>query len=337
MGVVGIRVYTTCPPSKDLNARAYARRVAEVAAWSDDASCHGILVYTDNGLVDPWLVAQLVIQNTSSLRPLVAVQPVYTHPYTVAKLVASLAHLHGRAVDINLVAGGFRNDLLALGDETPHDDRYERVIEYGRIVKHLLSSEEPLTFEGRYYRVKHLRLTPPLPPDCLPGFLVSGSSLAGAAAAEVLGATAVKYPRPPGEEVAPSGDGATSAGIRVGIIARESDEEAWQVALQRFPPDRKGEIAHRFAMEVTDSAWHRQLSARADGHGVGLDPYWLWPFQSYKTFCPYLVGSYERVAHEFAGYLARGFRTVIVDVPPTREELTHTEFVFARALGRPRV
>jgi alkanesulfonate monooxygenase len=332
----GIRIYTTCPPSKDLDGRAYARRVAEVAAWSDDASCHGILVYTDNGLVDPWLVAHLVIQHTVSLRPLVAVQPVYMHPYTVAKSAASLAHIHDRGVDLNLVAGGFRNDLVALGDETPHDARYERLIEYGRIVKHLLRSEEALTFHGRYFRVKNLRLRPRIPPDCQPNFLVSGSSPAGAAAAGVLEATAVRYPQPPNEETDPSLEAPGSAGIRVGIIARESDEEAWDVAFQRFPPDRKGEIAHRLAMEVSDSAWHRQLSAREDRPSRRPDPYWLWPFQSYKTFCPYLVGSYDNVARLFGRYLERGFRTVIVDVPPSREELTHTELVFSRALDRQR-
>ena len=56
------------------------------------------------------------------------------HPYSVAKMVTSLAYMHGRAVDLNMLAGGFKNDLLALGDETPHDDRYERTVEYARIV-----------------------------------------------------------------------------------------------------------------------------------------------------------------------------------------------------------
>ena len=40
--------------------------------------------------------------------------------------------LHGRRLDVNLVAGGFRKDLLALADETPHDERYERPVEYAR-------------------------------------------------------------------------------------------------------------------------------------------------------------------------------------------------------------
>src|SRR2546430_4749483 len=36
--------------------------------WSEDAGCRGILVYTDNRLVDPWLVAQLIVENTRTDR-----------------------------------------------------------------------------------------------------------------------------------------------------------------------------------------------------------------------------------------------------------------------------
>src|SRR5437870_4145979 len=110
---VDIRIFSTCPPSKDLDKRDYFRNVADVARWSEGAGCHGILVYADNSLVDPWLVSQLIMENTEALCPLVAVQPVYMHPYSVAKMVASLGFLHGRRLWLNMVAGGFKNDLVA--------------------------------------------------------------------------------------------------------------------------------------------------------------------------------------------------------------------------------
>ena len=133
----GVEVFSTCPDSRNLGDD-YLRRVVDVSQWSDRAGCRGMLVYTDNGLVDPWLLAQLVLENTERLCPLVAVQPVYMHPYSVAKMVASLAFLHGRRVVLNMVAGGFRNDLLALDDDTEHDDRYVRLVEYTRILQGLL-------------------------------------------------------------------------------------------------------------------------------------------------------------------------------------------------------
>ncbi len=324
-----VSVYATCPQSKDIPREEYVARVSEVARWSEAAGCDGILVYTDNGLVDPWLVSQLILQSTERLSPLVAIQPVYMHPYTAATMIASLAFLHGRPVALNMLAGGFRNDLVALGDETPHDERYARTVEYTQIVTGLLAGES-VTLEGRYYRVRNLSLAPPVPQALRPPVLISGSSPAGLEAARALGATAVRYPKPPGEEDDALEDRSIEYGVRVGVIARESAEEAWRVALERFPEDRKGQITHSLAMQVSDSHWHRQLSEAADAR-AGDSPYWLGPFKNYKTFCPYLVGTHERVAEEVAAYAARGFTTVILDVPPSEEELRHTGIVLRAA------
>src|SRR2546421_5264467 len=247
MGQFDISLFATSPQSKDVDASEYRDRVAAVARWSEEASFSGILVYADNGLVDPWLVSQLIVESTEKLSPLVAVQPVYMHPYSAAKMVASLGYLYGRKLHLNIVAGGFTNDLIALNDQTPHDERYDRAVEYTRIVKSLLESEKPVSFAGKYYEVKELRMLPPLPPELGLEILISGSSPAGLAAAKAIGATPVKYPKAPGEEQAREQG---PAGIRVGIIARDDADEAWRVAEERFPEDRKGQIAHAMAMKV---------------------------------------------------------------------------------------
>jgi alkanesulfonate monooxygenase len=85
-------------------------------------------------------------------------------------------------------------------------------------------------------------------------------------------------------------------------------------------------------MKVSDSVWHRTLSG-LNGHAPEVrSTYWMWPFHNYKTFCPYLVGSYAQVSHEIGRYLATGYRTFILDVPASREDLTHINNVFAEAL-----
>jgi alkanesulfonate monooxygenase len=325
-----VEVFSTTPQSKDVDQSEYLRRVEDVARWSDEAGYRGILVYTDNSIVDPWLVSQIILQSTKSLCPLVAIQPIYMHPYTAAKMVSTYAFLHERRIYLNMLAGGFKNDLIALNDETPHDDRYVRTVEYTRIMKALLSSPEPVSFEGKYYKVTNLKMTPPLPEELYPGILISGSSEAGLAAAREIEATAVKYPKPPGEEVDQRGDKVDS-GVRVGIIAREDSDEAWRVGRERFPEDRKGQITHKLAMKVTDSQWHKQLSELGEQPVSEENPYWLGPFENYNTFCPYLVGSYDRVADEVARYIQLGFKTFILDIPPSEEEIEHTAVVFDRA------
>jgi alkanesulfonate monooxygenase len=330
----GLLVFTTTPPSTEAHRGTYIQRVGEIARWSEAAGCEGTLIYTDNSLVDPWLVSQAIVGGTRRLCPLVAVQPLYMHPYTAAKMVASLAFMYGRRIWLNVVAGGFVNDLIALGDNTPHDERYRRATEYVKVVLALLTGER-VSLDGPYYRVKNLRLTPQVPEHLWPGLLMSGSSEAGLAAARAIGAVPVKYPQPPGEERA-NGD-ALGFGVRIGIIARESDDEAWAIALARFPPDRRGKIAHQVAMSVSDSHWHGQLSAqdahRGDAGGPGVrNPYWLEPFKNYKTFCPYLVGAYEDLAELVAGYLRLGARTVILDTPLAGDDLHHAGRVLDAAV-----
>ena len=326
-----LKIFSTAPQSVDHQPKEYLRKIAEVARWSEACGCEGILIYTDNRILDPWLVSQVVVENSERLAPLVAVQPAYMHPYTAAKMVTSIAFLYRRRVYLNMVAGGFTNDLAGLGDTTPHDRRYERLVEYTSIVRGLLASTDPLTVNGEFYHVSNLRLHPPLEPELLPGIMVSGSSEAGRQAAEAMGAIAIEYPKPPSETIRPVGTH-IECGIRIGIVAREKSAEAWQVAHARFPEDRKGQIKHQLAMATSDSAWHGQLSGMVKDD-IAENPYWLGPFQNYKTFCPYLVGSYESVAVEIERYVTLGFRTFILDIPPDEEELSNIQFVFELAQG----
>jgi alkanesulfonate monooxygenase len=166
---------------------------------------------------------------TSTFLPLVALQPVYQHPYTVAKTIASLALLYDRRVCLNLVAGGNRADLAALNDTTEHD--------------------RP----------------------------------AGRQAAEILGALPVRYPEPPGPGDSMDLNG---AGVRIGVIARDTDEEAWRVAHERFPDTRAGRMLQRMARSTSDSHWVRRLSSADEFPGGPDSPYWMGPFQTYATFCP---------------------------------------------------
>jgi alkanesulfonate monooxygenase len=354
MPIGGISLFSTCPQSKDFAPGEYLPQMRRVARWSEAAGCTGMLIYTDNSIVDPWLVAQCVLQETRQLCPLVAVQPVYMLPYTAAKMVASLGLLHGRQIWLNMLAGGFRNDLIALGDETAHDDRYARTVEYALVMRSLLESDQPVSFSGRFYNVRGVRLAPALPQDLQPGWLISGSSPAGRAAAVAMGAISVEYPAPPqstrdtdpvpaGRDTDPGRAGRdidpvpAGRGIRVGIIARDSDDAAWEVAHARFPDDRRGRLSHALAMKTSDSAWHRTLSDLARERPAGGSPYWLWPFEQHRTFCPYLVGGFATVAREIARYLELGHTSFILDIPTDAEDLETAATVFHMAQEHARV
>jgi len=326
-----VDVFSTCPQSEAAARNTYRQRVIETARWAEECGCTGILVYADNSLIDPWLISQVIAENTNRLSPLIAVQPVYMHPYSTAKMIASLAYLYRRRVYLNMIAGGFRNDLLALNDLTPHDERYDRLVEYTSIVMALTSASAPVSFSGRFYSTDKLRLTPALPGDLQPGLMVSGSSNPGAEAARALGAICIHYPGPASESGQVALDAGMKFGIRIGLVARATDREAWDTAVRRFPENRKGQLLHQYAMTVSDSSWHKSLSDFGSAVAQGRSPYWLGPFENYNTFCPYLVGGYDTVGMELSRYIKLGYSTFILDIPADRADIVHSTIAFREA------
>ena len=122
--------------------------------------------------------------------------------------------------------------------------------------------------------------------------------------------------------------------MRVGIIARDSEAEAWKIARERFPGDRKGQLSHQLAMKTSDSVWHKQLSELERETRERESLYWLWPFKNYQTFCPYLVGSHEDVSSELARYIRAGFQNFILDIPAGERDLHSSGIVFRRAIDK---
>ncbi|MEP3036688.1 MAG: LLM class flavin-dependent oxidoreductase, partial [Pseudoruegeria sp.] len=229
-----MKLLTTAPPSVRFEPGTYLNAVRDLARWNEAAGVKGMLIYTDNSLMDPWCVAQVVLESTKDFVPLVAVQPVYMSPYAAACKIASLAFLYQRKVALNMVAGGFKKDLQNLGDDIEHDPRYDRLVEYTLILKALLQGET-VTFSGEYYNVKNLKLDPGLSPDLMPEIYVSGASEACITAAATLEATRFSYTKPPADLAANAPlPGAGQLGLRFGIIARATAEEAWQIARNRF-------------------------------------------------------------------------------------------------------
>jgi alkanesulfonate monooxygenase len=97
-----------------------------------------------------------VLHGTRQLCPLIAIQPLYMHPFAAAKMVASLDFIHSRRVWLNMLAGGFKNDLVALGDETAHNECYARLVAYTCIMRRLLEAAGPVTVKGEYYWLRGL-------------------------------------------------------------------------------------------------------------------------------------------------------------------------------------
>ena len=268
-----------------------------------------------------------------------AVQPVYMHPYTAASMVSSLAYLHGRAVHLNMLAGGFRNDLIALGDQTEHDDRYARTVEYTQILLGLLRGET-VTHRG------------PVAPGAQPAPRAGAAARADAGGADLRvvpgrgrgrgrdrgGADPLPRAARPGRPGRRAGRG--RAGGHHRPRGRRRGLAGGRGALPRRPGRpgraRDGHADQRLAL-APPAGPGRRCRRPHDPAGSGdgePDPYWLGPFKNYQTFCPYLVGSYDRVGAAVAHYVDQGTRVFVLDIPPSAEELEHTGTVLARVGAR---
>ena len=156
--------------ARGVGAQEHDRSGLAAAEDSDDAGVPDFLGHLDAVQVEPGHLPVLPAERERDFfraPPVAAADDLYKapmHPYTAAKMVASIGHLYGRQLYLNLIAGGFKNDLNALNDPTPHDERYARLLEYTTLVLDLLKTSGPATRAGRYYTVTNLKMPPPLPP-----------------------------------------------------------------------------------------------------------------------------------------------------------------------------
>jgi alkanesulfonate monooxygenase len=306
----------------------YMAHVEAVSGWADADGWEAILVPADNRSIDPWIVSQFITEKTKQLRPLVAVQPLYMHPFTVANCIRTISSFYDRQILINMIAGGSPPDLEQLCDQTPHDRRYDRIIEYVTIIKTILGSPALANFNGAFYKVKNL-LGIPVTPNLLPEFTMSGSSSAGMAAARKVKARSIQYLRPISEYTANSFDLSMQHGTRVGIICRDTNDQAWAHANKRFPPNPEGALMREFSTGVSDSAWVKELNKEISVPAGS--PYWLGPFKNFLAACPYLVGDEATLVKELLKYIDLGLRTFLLETPESAEDSKRVTALFEAA------
>lgn len=119
-----IELFSSCPRSDKIARSRFLDAVADVAVWSERAGCRGIVVPAGDAVVDPWMVAHTIVGHSTTLSPVIAVQPAYTHPFWLAKQISSFAFLHGRRVGVAVMgsdraADDFGSSLHAALESDP--------------------------------------------------------------------------------------------------------------------------------------------------------------------------------------------------------------------------
>lgn len=122
----------------------------------------GALIGTGWGRPDTFTVASALAARTTTFQPLIAIRPGYWQPANFATAAATLDHLTGGRVRINIVSG--TDHLEAYGDtEGPQADRYARTKEFLQVVRKLWT-EEKVTYRGEYYQLTDSTVQPRITP-----------------------------------------------------------------------------------------------------------------------------------------------------------------------------
>ncbi|WP_454722675.1 FMNH2-dependent alkanesulfonate monooxygenase [Delftia acidovorans] len=248
--------------------------VKQVAIAADSLGYEGVLIPTGRSCEDPWVVASSLIPVTKRLKFLVAVRPGLHQPSLAARMAASFDRLSGGRLLINLVTGGDRAELEGDGVFLDHAQRYEQSAEFIRIWREILERSHEggtLDYEGEHLSVKGAKLLfPPLQKPYPPVYFGGSSEAAHDLAAEQVDAY-LTWGEPPAEVAKKIADVREKAarhgrsvkfGIRLHVIVRETEDEAWADA-DRLISRLKDEtvVQAQAAFARMDSEGQRRMAA----------------------------------------------------------------------------
>ena len=132
---------------------------ARFAQAHEEAGFDRILIGYGTYWADGWQVANHVARATSRIKLLLAHRPGFVAPTLTARQAVSFDHLVGGGrLALHIITGGDEADQHRDGDFLDHDSRYRRTAEYLHVIRHLLTSSEPLDFAGEFYCVEGARL-----------------------------------------------------------------------------------------------------------------------------------------------------------------------------------
>ena len=250
----------------------------QVAGAADRLGYEGVLIPTGRSCEDPWVIASSLIGATQRLKFLVAVRPGLHEPALAARMAATFDRLSGGRLLVNLVTGGDQAELEGDGVFLDHAARYEQSAEFIRIWREILARShdgESYDFDGKHLRVKGAKLFyPPVQKPHPPVYFGGSSAAAHDLAAEQVDAY-LTWDEPPAEVAKKVTDVRARAaklgrtvkfGIRLHVIVRETDDEAWRAAeslISRLDDDTVARAQAAFAR--MDSEGQRRMAALHQG------------------------------------------------------------------------
>jgi alkanesulfonate monooxygenase len=127
----------------------YARRFVRTL---DDGGFDWSLIHYGSSSVDAEQLAQLIVNNSERIKPMLAHRPGFVFPTRAAKAFATIDQIGRGRLGIHIISGGNDTEQAREGDYLTKSERYERSDEFIQILRRVWSSNEPFSHEGKYYK-----------------------------------------------------------------------------------------------------------------------------------------------------------------------------------------
>jgi len=246
----------------------------QIAGAADSLGYEGVLIPTGRSCEDPWVIASSLIGATRRLKFLVAVRPGLHQPSLAARMAATFDRLSGGRLLVNLVTGGDQAELEGDGVFQDHAARYEQSAEFIRIWREIIARSHDgrsFDYEGKHLSVKGAKLLfPPTQKPYPPVWFGGSSPAAHELAAEQVDAY-LTWGETPAEvakkiadvrERAACKGRAVKFGIRLHVIVRETEDEAWRAAESLIGRiDDETVVRAQAAFARMDSEGQRRMAA----------------------------------------------------------------------------
>jgi len=330
----------------------------QVAVAADTLGYEGVLLPTGRSCEDSWIVASSLIPVTRRLTFLVAIRPGLSSPGFSARMAATFDRLSGGRLRINVVTGGDPAEMEGDGFFADHDTRYEITDEFLHIWRDLFRSAAEggsVNHEGRHLRAKGGKLLYPGVQRPHPPLWFGGSSPAAHGIAADHIDTYLTWGEPPAAVAAKIADVRARAaergrhvkfGIRLHVIVRETEDEAWRAAdrlISRL--DDETIVRAQQAFANMDSEGQRRMAALHGGRRGPRETLEIYPNLWAGVGLvrggagTALVGSPQQVAARMREYADLGIETFILSgYPHLEESYRFAELVFpliGKAQGQP--
>lgn len=290
----------------------------------------GALLGTGWGRPDTFTVAAALTARTTTFQPLIAIRPGYWRPANFASAAATLDHLSGGRVLVNIVSG--QDSLAAYGDsEGDQAQRYARTREFLQITRRLWTREN-VTYHGEHFQVtgSTLAVRPVKPPRLYFGGASPAAERVAAAEADVqlfwgepLEGVAERIDRlrelsgEVGREHAP-----LRFGLRITTLIRDTTEQAWADAEAKVQRMAAGAIAPNRDIRTTAVGQQRLFDLAARGEVLD-DNLYTTPgrFGGGGAATTWLVGTAAEVARSLRKYQALGISHFVLSDTPYLPEI----------------